>query len=102
MELFVDGDGDVSGLYRTAVGQPQPTEEFDLKGFVAHDVITFCVNFGKYGSLTAWVGQHTRDRDGNEVIYTLWHLARNVKDEDEPEDLWASILAGANEFRRSG
>lgn len=31
MELAVDTDGDVSGKYRTGVGAPQPTEEFDLR-----------------------------------------------------------------------
>lgn len=101
MELAVDTDGDVSGKYRTGVGAPQPTEEFDLTGFVSGDLIVFCVNFGKYGSLTSWAGQHTRDANGNEIIYTLWHLAKNVPDEDELEDLWAAILAGANEFRRA-
>jgi hypothetical protein len=101
MELAVDTDGDVTGKYRTGVGRPGPTEEFDLKGFVSGDLIAFCVNFGSYGSLTSWAGQHTRDEDGNEVIYTLWLLAKNVRDEDEPADLWAGILAGANEYRRS-
>ena len=101
MELAVDVDGDVIGKYRTGVGAPQPTEEFDLKGFVSGDLIVFCVNFGKYASLTSWAGQHTRDANGNEVIYTLWHLAKNIPDPQEPSDLWAGILAGANEYRRT-
>ena len=100
MELFVDPSGDLLGKYRTGVGRPTPGEEFDLKGFVSGDLLVFCVNFGQYGSLTSWAGQHTRDPNGNEVIYTLWHLARNVKDADEPDELWAGILAGANEYRR--
>ena len=101
MELAVDTNSDLTGKYRTGVGQPKPTEEFDLKGFVSGDLIVFCVNFGRFGSLTSWAGQHTRDDNGNEVIYTLWHLARNVRDEDEPDELWAGILAGANEYRRT-
>ena len=101
MELTVDADGDLMGIYRTGVGRPDPAEEFDLKGFVSGDLLVFCVNFGRYGSLTSWAGQHTRDENGNEVIYTLWHLARNVRDDDEPDELWAGILAGANEYRRT-
>ena len=101
MELTVDTDGDVIGKYRTGVGAPTPTEEFDLKGFVSGDLIVFCVNFGNYGSLTSWAGQHTRDDNGNEAIYTLWHLAKNIPDLDEPDDLWSGILAGANEYRRT-
>ncbi len=101
MELAVDMSGELTGTYRTGVGKPSPTEEFDLKGFVSGDLLVFCVNFGRYGSLTSWAGQHIRDDNGNEVIYTLWHLARNVRDEDEPDELWAGIIAGANEYRRT-
>ena len=101
MELTVDTDGDVIGKYRTGVGKPAPTEEFDLKGFVSGDLIVFCVNFGKYGSLTSWAGQHTLDNNGKEKIFTLWHLARNIKDEEEEDKLWAGILAGANEYHRA-
>ena len=91
---------DVTGKYRTGVGQPNPEEEFPLKGFVSGDLIVFCVNFGSHASMTSWAGQHTRDENDEEVIYTLWHLARNVPDEKEPDNLWAAILAGANEYRR--
>lgn len=100
MEVQADVNGDLSGIYRTGVGQPEPTDPFDLTGFVTGDLIVFCVNFGRFGSLTAWTGQHTRNEQGNEVIRTLWHLAKNVKDELEPDQLWAAILAGANDFRR--
>ena len=100
MELTVDSDGDMIGVYRTGVGLPSPSAEFDLKGFVSGDLIVFCVNFGKYDSLTSWAGQHARDQNGNEIIYTLWHLTKNVKDANEEDELWASILAGASEYRR--
>ena len=100
MEISVDTNGDLIGKYRTGVGSPQPTEEFDLKGFVSGDLIVFCVNFGAHASLTSWAGQHTRDENGNEVIYTLWNLAQNIPDPDEPDQLWAGILSGANEYRR--
>lgn len=99
MELSVSGNN-LSGVYRTNVGNPPPTEEFALVGFVTGDLITFTVNFGKYGSLTAWAGQHTEIRSGEFEIKTLWHLSKNVADADEPKDLWSSILAGANSFVR--
>ncbi|MGF1884734.1 avidin/streptavidin family protein [Photobacterium profundum] len=101
MELFLDTSGNLQGVYRTGVGSPSPKEEFDLKGYVSGDLIVFCVDFGKYGSLTSWAGQHTRDNNGNEVIYTLWHLAQNISDDKEPDELWAGIIAGANEYRRN-
>jgi avidin family protein len=98
MELTVE-DGRITGWYRTAVGDPSPTEEFPLCGFVSGDLIAFTVNFGKYDSLTAWTGQHTVE-DRVETIHTLWHLAKNIPDEDEPKLLWAGILTGANIFSR--
>ena len=102
MEISTDSSGNIIGKYSTNVGKPDPTEIFDLTGYTSGDLIVFCVNFGKYGSLTSWAGQHTIDQQNNdkEVIYTLWHLARNIKDEDEEDQLWAGILAGANEYYR--
>ncbi|WP_136465220.1 avidin/streptavidin family protein [Flagellimonas onchidii] len=100
MDLSVNSKGEVKGIYKTGVGSPGPEEEFDLTGFVSGDIIGYTVNFGKYGSITSWVGQHTIDKEGNGKIYTLWHLTKNIKDEDEPDDLWGSILAGANTYFR--
>jgi len=99
MELSVS-ENSITGIYKTNVGTPQPTEEFSLVGFVTGDLITFTVNFGKYGSLTAWAGQHTEPTPGEFVIKALWHLAKNIPDADEPDDLWSAVLAGANNFRR--
>jgi hypothetical protein len=99
MEIATDASGRVTGRYRTNVGSPKPTEEFDLTGFVTGDLIVFCVNFGKYGSATSWAGQHTRD-GGSEKIYTLWHLAQNIPDASEETGLWRGVLAGADTFFR--
>jgi hypothetical protein len=99
MELTVKGNK-VTGKYRTGVGLPTPAEEFDLTGFCSGDLLAFVVNFGKFGSLTAWAGQHTIDDVGQGQIRTMWHLAKNVKDEDEPSELWAAVLSGADVFFR--
>ena len=84
MTLKVRADGRITGKYRTGVGAPTPAEEFPLIGFVAGDLISFTVNFGKYGSLTSWAGQHTRNKAGTEEIFTQWYLAKNVPDQQEP------------------
>jgi hypothetical protein len=89
----------VTGKYRTGVGEPGPTEEFDLVGFVSGDQISFTVNFGKYGSLASWVGQLTTE-GGSEVIKTIWLLSKNVADQDEPKKLWGSVLTGYDNFVR--
>ncbi len=99
MQLNVDEEGNVSGKYKTAVGNPDPGEEFDLVGFASGDLLSFTVNFGSYGSLTSWAGQHTIENN-EEVIKTLWLLARNVQDPDEAFNLWGAVLAGYDNFQR--
>ncbi|MEW6267778.1 MAG: avidin/streptavidin family protein [Thermodesulfobacteriota bacterium] len=101
MDLRIDASGRVTGIYRTGVGTPKPSAQFDLVGFVAEDVIAFSVNFGTHGTLTSWVGQHTEDERGNAEIRTLWHLARNVPDADEPAKLWGGVWSGCDTFRRT-
>jgi hypothetical protein len=99
MELTVDEAGYVTGIYRTGVGNPTPAEEFDLVAFASGDLLSFTVNFGKYGSLTSWVGQHTVE-GGAERIKTMWLLAKNVEDANEPKSLWGAVLTGADTFHR--
>jgi hypothetical protein len=100
MELRM-GPGDrLTGTYHTAVGAPSPRQEFELVGFACGDLIAFTVDFGRFGSLTAWAGQHTRT-DGVERIHTLWHLAKKLPEAEESRALWAGVLAGADTFERS-
>lgn len=99
MDLAVDAQGNVTGKYKTGVGSPNPTEEFDLVGFATGDLLSFTVNFGTYGSLTSWAGQHT-SVGGVEIIKSMWLLARNIDDANEPGKLWGAVLTGADNFRR--
>ena len=99
MELRM-GPGDrLTGSYHTAVGAPSPSQEFELAGFACGDLVAFTVDFGRFGSLTAWAGQHTR-ADGVERIHTLWHLAKNVLEGEESGGPWTGVLAGADVFER--
>lgn len=99
MTLTVDGQGNVTGKYKTGVGTPAPSEEFDLVGFASGDLLSFTVNFGAYASLTSWSGQHT-EQNGTEMIKTMWLLARNVNDPNEPRSLWGAVLTGHDNFQR--
>ena len=99
MNLQVDARGTVTGTYKTGVGTPTPSEEFDLVGFASGDLVSFTVNFGAYASLTSWSGQHTKE-NGTDVIKTMWLLARNVNDPDEPKNLWGAVLTGYDIFQR--
>ncbi|MBA2749362.1 MAG: hypothetical protein H0U45_11635 [Tatlockia sp.] len=100
MDLLVARDGKITGIYKTAVGSPGNLEGFDLLGFASGDLISFTVNFGKYGSLTSWCGQHTEDVAGSTIIKTMWILAQNVPDPQEPNNLWGAVLTGSNNFTR--
>ncbi len=100
MTLTID-KGVVQGKYRTGVGEAPEEEAFDLCGFATDDLIVFCVNFGSYGSLTAWAGQHAVE-DGQEQIMTLWHMARNAVDGHDIKHLWSTMLTGADTFKRVG
>lgn len=93
-------DGQVSGTYRTNVGQPDKSQSFPLTGLVQGDQITFSVNFKGYGSMTAWVGQLVLDDKGRPYIRTLWHLTKDIEDTKEEHDIWGSIRTGASAFRR--
>ena len=99
MSLDVDRDGRVTGRYWTAVGEPRRDEGFELVGFASGDLLSFTVDFGRYGSLTSWVGQHAHDGN-DEVVKTTWLLARDVADPVEPERLWSATLTGNDTFRR--
>ena len=100
MTLIMDGNGKLTGKYATAVGRPSGSEEFELMGVVTGDLVSFIVNFGKYGSLTAWAGQVIED-NGKETIRTLWHLSENVKESEESNKVWGSIRAGYGLFTRT-
>ena len=101
MELRVDKTGSVAGRYATGVGAPKKEEWFPLLGFASGDQLSFTVNFGKYGSLTAWVGQQTTDADNNARIVTFWHLTQNIPDIEEPKKLWATVQTGSDIFTRN-
>jgi hypothetical protein len=100
MQIEALTSGRIRGKYITAVGEHDDLEEFELTGIATGDLLSFIVDFGKYGSLTAWTGQLTVEQ-GEEKIATLWHLAKNFNDKDEPDHLWSAIWTGADNFYRT-
>jgi hypothetical protein len=100
MEIIVNTNGQVRGIYKTAVGNPTNMEEFEINGVATGDLISFSANFGKYGSLTSWTGQYTKTKAGD-TIQTMWHLAVNFEDQEEEKKLWSGIWTGSNTFVRA-
>ncbi|MGB8893201.1 MAG: avidin/streptavidin family protein [Pseudolabrys sp.] len=90
----------LSGVYIPSSGL-EAGRKLPLTGFRSgSDLISFVVNFGSNGPITAWVGQHTVER-GTEEIITQWYMTIDVPDEKEDTDLYKSILAGADVFVRA-
>jgi len=87
MELVEDLNGNLSGVYRTALGCEQGVAK-PLVGWRNKNAVSFSVNFQDCGSLTAWSGHIS-----NGKISTLWQLAK-------ADAGWNQILAGSATFRR--
>ncbi len=96
MEVETDG-ATLQGRYWTAVGSPGGDVPFPLTGYTAGNLVAFVVDFGKFGSLTAWVGEH---RDDPERLETHWSLVKNTPDSRQPDTHWADTLTGCNVFTR--
>lgn len=60
-------------------------------GYVNSDLIGFSVLWPS-AAITAWVGQLIID-SGGDTIKTLWQMAINISDADEPTGLGASVYA---------
>lgn len=88
MLLSVDGAGNVTGEYHTAVGDPD-NQIAPLVGYATGDILTFTVNYG--GSLAVWAGHY------NPVLaelVTMWYLAVDSPDDQD----WDETLAGSDRF----
>lgn len=101
MQLDIGADGAITGTFRTAVGAPHPSRTYHLSGYAHGEAVSFCVDFNPHGSVAAWVGHHVTDEHGERLV-TLYHLATPVTSPRSDADLWQSVIAGADEFTRTG
>ncbi len=88
MQLTLDPSGNLTGTYRSAVGDTSP---YPLIGMAAATALVFTVSFTASGSITAWAGHYDEATGSIEV---LWHL---VTQPDQGE-LWSSTTAGFDKF----
>jgi hypothetical protein len=98
--ILVEQGNRLEGQYIPSSG-PQSGQRLPLTGFRSGgDLISFVVNFGINGPITAWAGQHIV-QENIENIVTQWHMTIDVPDEEEEADLYKSIWTGADIFVRS-
>ena len=100
LELRVVG-GIVSGRFESGVGDDGQIIWVEISGQVLDDVITFNAVYPMYGTVVAWVGQHTVEK-GIESIKTHWIHATNLPDDQEKEWMWYSNRIGSDVFTRKG
>jgi hypothetical protein len=97
LRLEVGPAGRLSGRFVPGVGFGAG-EPFEVTGFATGHLVTFSVCFGKYDSLTSWVG-HLIDDAGAPALKTLWQMSVEVPHADRKEQRWKGIWSGADEFR---
>ncbi len=92
-------NGEITGWYETAVGVKNPKKRYPLVGWGKGDIISFTVNFEDDGGLTVWAG-HLQSVDQSQAeIKTLWYLAEEGKNPEDPSQDWSQTLAGADTFK---
>jgi hypothetical protein len=99
LELIVVGDI-VSGRFESGVGDDGQTLWVAVSGRVLGDLITFNAVYPRFGTLVAWVGQHTIE-SGVGMIKSHWLHATNVDDPQEKAWMWASNRIGSDVFTRA-
>jgi hypothetical protein len=98
--ILVEKGSLLSGRYIPSSGL-EAGQKLPLTGFRSGvDLISFVVNFGSNGPITAWAGQHTVE-EGIEKIITQWHMTIDVPDEGESKELYKSIWTGSDFFVRA-
>jgi len=96
--------GQISGSYRSSSGTEG--QKFPLIGWInrlpvieGKDnalVISMTVRWGKYGSITSWIGTCMSSKNGD-YIETLWNLARSNSDY-----VWDHIITNKAVFKPRG
>lgn len=101
IELAVDEHHHIRGTFHTEVGMVDQAASYEVVGFVEGDAFSFCVDFGRRGSVASWTGHHITNDDRGERLVTLWHLARPVEHPHSEADTWRALMAGGDEFTRA-
>lgn len=98
MVLETAPNGTVQGIFRSGTGLAKLDDECRLSGFVAGDLVTFSVDFGKFGSLTAWTGHVIQER-GNDLIHAVWHMTIATPTPASSNE-WKGVWTGSDVFQR--
>lgn len=93
--MEVDGSGKITGYFKNSTtSAADQSEAFPLTGFASGDVFSFCVDFSKYGCMTAWVGQVLDPKDKS--FEAMWQMVADAH--HKPDLAWKSIWVGQDSF----
>ena len=98
MVLETGPDGRIEGTFKSGTGLAKPSDVCRITGFAAGDLVTFSVDFGKFGSLTAWTGHVTEER-GEAHIHAVWHMTIATPTPASTE-VWKGVWTGSDVFSR--
>jgi hypothetical protein len=90
----------VTGTYTSQVSGGGGSVTGPISGQVSGDTIAFTVLWQTTPpSIIAWIGQIVVDpASGVETLETLWHLIGDIS--EDPNRVWKSVYAGADNFTR--
>jgi len=98
-EMTLVQNGSVlTGKYESAVSGGGGKILGDLSGWGSGRLISFSVNWPS-DAITAWVG-HLVTENGSDAMETLWQMATRMPDPTDPNELWESVLSGADRFTK--
>lgn len=97
IRIEVSPDGRILGTFKSGTGLAKHGDERRVLGFLSGDLITFCVDFGEFDSMTAWVG-HIVVQDGERCLDTQWQMAVALPRRESAER-WKGIWTGTDVFR---
>ena len=95
MHLEIDETGKIVGSFVNGISKGGGrSETFPLTGFARTDVFSFCVDFSRYGCMTAWVGQIVDP--ANKRFVASWQMI--VDANQNKELIWKSTWIGQDTF----
>lgn len=100
MSIVSQEGAQLSGTYTSFVSEGGEPVTGQLAGWANGLLISVTVNWAPSGAITSWVGQLVDPDSADMTIETLWQMTQAIENPDQPDELWQSILAGADSFHR--
>lgn len=95
VEFIVLDNGRITGSLTLREANGKRSQRYPVTGFAHADVVSFCGDFSKHDSMTAWVGQLTCAKNTFEA---MWNMVVDVH--GASEKAWKAVMTGNDVFTR--